>query len=309
MTVPDEGSDGDSEESLSVEEGQKQFLLSLGEDQANQQQAARDYLRAVYQSGGATDVDEAVDTIHTHTEYTKSTVRNWYDEISSEAAAAEVTVRRIVKYHPIVPDDDVEWEIHGTADGERFTFKLNTTDLNTQTPFAGKILEVTDRAVEFENWNDTLQGWLDQATIEEDLKAPIGPEWAAAEDVLSRLGNLDIITDSRIFAQTDSNTVLYDSDEMALRANAALIEKAAEVHGDVNVRRIREVLDHVIERNSVTVRVDDDRYRRAWVFDATALVGMGVLSQEHLDAVEAEAADADSESEDTTDDDNDTTEG
>lgn len=253
-----------------MDEAVRKVCISSHDDDINQHDASKELLRVVADKGDAAQRQEAVEIVAQHTDYNKSTAKDWIDEVESAVTQGYIDVHEVVQIVPHDSNEPHEWEFHVTARGEDVAFRVDTTELMGPTAIQQKVFEATRVKVKFEDWDEILNEWLEQADVVERDAEPIELEHQVARDVIKNIGRATVTDDYDAFKRGEAS-VLLDDDEDEVLAHSKLINTAMSASNqDVKRRRLRSILDPCMAGNAKSVR-SDDGFVSAWRFDVEAL--------------------------------------
>lgn len=265
MTTDEEDWEGTEDEH---DELCAQVALADMQDDIDTRGACKELLSWVAQHGAAPDVQETIELIVQKTDYNKSTVKDWYREVQSQVSLRYMDVEKIVKIKQHDPDEDDLFEFHVTANGEPASFRISSMDLMSQRAFQTKMLELCHTKTTFEDWDEQLNEWLQQAEIQEEMAEPLEIEHQVARSVVESIGQSEATYDEETFKQ-DKTKVLLKDDEIWVRPEL-LDSVASSRSGEVSRRRLRAILDEVLAGNNQKVR-SGEGYVNAWRFNAEKL--------------------------------------
>jgi hypothetical protein len=279
-----------------IDSAESEFLTTLGSDDASAiRQAAEEYLEAVSEHGKAIDREEAVELITQHTDYNKSTVKEWADEIGDAVTRKYITVHGVAKVERWDPDEDMVYEIDVEARGQRATLRIESGGLMSSHEFEKQLLELTDVPVEIDEWRETLRDWLDAAPIEERMELPIDIEHSVAEQVIDRISGLEPTYDYEEFRFGHGQNLHVDDDEREALVPAKVVDTSTASDQNISRRKLRSILNDLLVGHTQSVRRDDDFFR-AWRFDLDRLVAGDIIDLSALeDEDEDDAEDAEDE--------------
>lgn len=276
-----------------VNQALRRLFEAKAKDDANLiREAATDLLEAASQIDAPTR-EEAVEVVTQQTDYSKGTVRDWMDELHAEATQENINVDRIVKRLPADQRDPVVYEFQLLVDGERHYVNIPSDRLTGSNLFQQKILERCDVLVEFNSWRETLNGWLEDAMIEETDEEPTTPDHAVAQAVIEQMKTMTATPDPKKMRTLDNQYLHYQSEDdhqfdgiegpVVWMAGTAVDRIAKQTKGDLSHQRTRAILDPFMAGGTQKVWTREGGFR-AWCFDYTELRKAGAV--DHRDEIE-----------------------
>lgn len=251
-------------------------------DDIDEEEACRDLLEWVAEHGDVPDKTAAIDTIADKTDYNKSTAKEWYDEINTQQSLQNLTVHEIEKIKPYDPDDDVTYEFTVTAMGEDAVFRVDSSDLMSQTMMQTKILEVCDFKASFDDWDEVLNNWLQRANMNERKEEPLEAAHSVAGRVVESIGISEATRDKQTFKENKDAVYLHNDDSEVWARSEMIDEALATTNAEVTKQKLRPILDDIMVGRVEKVSEGGAGYTYAWRFDAGLLEEIGGLNMETL---------------------------
>lgn len=280
---------------------------------ANEIRAAARTLLEVASKHDAPTREEALELVVAETEYGKGTCRDWLEELSAEVTQQAIEIPEIRKRIPEDSTDPVIYEFSVRIDGEGHEITLTSDALTTETAFQQAVLERTDTLLEFNEWRDTLNGWLDAARIEEVEQEPVTPSHAVAQSILENLADTECHPKARYFRELGTTYTYYDDDphidgvdSPVVWVSAAMVDQVSrQTQGDIDHSRTRQILAPYLASETDGVARLDGGFR-AWGFDHARLEDEGLVEDAETITARADDDDGDDDSDDDDTEDDDT---
>lgn len=267
--------------------------LALG--RVDEQDGMNRILEAVADATPA-ERQEAIEAIANNTKYNKSTVEEQAAEIRNQAAMGDIDVVAVTKYIPYDPNEYVEYEFQVVADGNPTEFRVPSSDLRSPKEIEARLLEATDRVVSFEEWDETLDYWLSEAEVVEEMEEPITIDHDVAWDVLLSV-NTRVPTNDWDEFKARGKDVYVDGERETLKVNSGFIKNTL-ADKDVTMRKIRALIDPVMpDGEGSKVVTEDYNQFRYWTFSVEKLRNVDGLN------IEGMLSELDEEEDGETDDD------
>lgn len=274
-------------------------------------EAARNLLEVVAHHDAPTR-EETIELLKSETEYGKSTIRDWFAEVTAEVTQQKIEVVRVLKKFPADPSDDVIYEFDIICEGTQYDVAMPSDAIQTERVFQKKILERTDTLIEFENWRDTINEWLDQAEIIEVMQEPTTAEHAVVEGILENIATMTCYaTDQRMrelgtsYAYYDDAPDIDDRDDPVVWISGTMIDDVSKrTTGDIDHTRTRAILGPYLAHEYNSVRTFDGGFR-AWAFDYESLRDEELVDAEEQIAERTDEATDDDDDESQSQDDTD----
>lgn len=260
-----------------IDEAVANLFTSKHDGDGAVREAARNLLEVVANHDTPTQ-EEAVELLTEETKYGKSTIRDWFAEVTAEVTQQRIEVERVLKKFPADTQDDVVFELDIVCDGERYDVTMPSGELMSERAFQQKILERTNTLIEFENWRDTLNDWLDQAEIVTVTAEPTTAHHAVVEGILENIATMTCYADaSRMrelgtsYAYYDPDPDIDDRDEPVVWVSGTMVDDVGKrTTGDIDHTRTRAILAPYLAHEYNSVRTFDGGFR-AWAFDYDSL--------------------------------------
>lgn len=262
-------------------------------DDVSEREAARDLLEWVAENGDVPKREEAIEAIANSTDFNKSAAQDWYKEINSEKSMAMLDVQDIIEIEPWDPDEDNIYQFHVIANGDEHTFKVSSGELTSQNAMQKKILEVCHVKVTFDDWDQTLNEWLDKATMDKKKEEPLTPAHSIANKVVRDIGSAEATFDYETLKQSPQKVYLHNWEQEEqpdeppqIWVRSEMIDQTLEAsNAEVTKQKLRPILDGVMAGPVQSLRSDGTGFTSAWRFDAEKLGETEQVDLADLEAV------------------------
>lgn len=253
--------------------------VKLAEGESDQEDAARDLLRAALEHGDEDDRAEATSFISNNTRYGEGQAEDWLDEERIAYQTSLVKVHKIEKVIPDVRDEPWQWIFHCTVRGDDVKIELPDHATGGSTAFETAVRNHAHTWVEFEDWGETLEEWMNTAEEVRRSEDPITVNHVAGEAVLDTISTLDLTVDVQIFKAAPTTHAYYDQEKSELLVSSEVVNQAIDSKGrDVTAQKVHAILkDLKPDGKAVRPRTPDGDRFRAWRFEAGALEREGLV--------------------------------
>lgn len=251
-----------------LDEALTSVATAIGKDEEDD--AIAELVEAAAKADKATQ-QEAIEVIAAKTRKTKKQAEELLKEERGNRSRELIDVEKIEKVVPVGDSDEYRYRFTLLVDGEHGVVELPSSKLMSQHVFKQQIFEMTDHLADFDDWEKTLNGWMQETEIEERKEDPISAEHALAESLINRIRGMLTTRDSDVFRMRPMNTCkLEDGDGVLLLAGQVVDDVRQDLRGEVSMRRAQSILEPYLLGGSRSIRNGDDFFR-AWQFDAGKL--------------------------------------
>lgn len=223
--------------------------------------------------------EEALQDIASLTNFGKRAAKRRLKEIKGKMPGpmeSELTIERIVEIIPYSNEDDNRYRFEIELGGEKYEIELTSSELMGPGTFVKKIFELTREKIDFPNWDETLNHWMEEYRIETEKEEPISIEHDIAEAILSTIQGMMATKNWQEFKEMPKDRVFLSGNGGVLVSNRVVMGRANRIDRYASARKIRSLLDPVMcAGTSKKIRIDDGFFR-AWRFDKEKLDEQGI---------------------------------
>ncbi len=265
-----------SEEEKGEKNNVDQAFAQLHKNQ--DKEAINNLLKTVAKEDSLTQ-EEALQDIASLTDFGKRPAKKRLKEIKGKMPGpmdTDLSIEKIIEIVPHTNEEDKRYRFKIEMEGSEHEIELRSTELMGPGVFIKKIFELTREKVEFENWTETLNDWMEKHTIEVKEEEPVSVEHDIAEAILSTMQGMRTTKDWEEFKEMSKDRVFLSDNGNVLVSNRVIMGRANRIDKYASARKIRSLLDPVMCNGSSKKIRRDEGFFRAWRFDRERLNQEGI---------------------------------